>query len=364
MSFGARVVIRPDAIAANLDILKRAAPGARVIAAVKANAYGHGLVGASRALTGIDSLAVARLVEAETLRAAGEKKPILLMAGVTDAEEAARAAELACEVVLHAAWQVELLTQVAQRFPRLWLKVDTGMHRLGVYAAAAGELMAQLAPLTDSPPGLMTHLSSADDLEAAATDAQLARFAALVKDFDADISIANSAVLLGWPHVLEVLADGRAPESVWIRPGISLYGISPIAGRTAGDFGLRPAMNFDTALLDVKPVAAGEAVGYGATWTSNMDTRIGIAAAGYGDGYSRFLPSGTPVLVNGRRVSLAGVVSMDLLGVDLGPDAPDRPGDPVRLWGEGLPVEEVASWAGTTAYPLVTGVRDRSGAVR
>ena len=153
--------------------------------------------------------------------------------------------------------------------------------------------------------------------------------------------------------------DAAGVRNTWVRPGISLYGISPFHDASAEELGLQPVMNFDSCLLAVKPLRAGEPVGYGGTWTFQRDTVLGVVAAGYGDGYSRFIPSGTPVLVNGRRVPVAGVISMDLLTVDLGPAAADTVGSPVRLWGEGLPVEEVAAHAGTTAYPLVTGVRDR-----
>lgn len=360
MSFGARVDVRPAALEHNLERLMRCAPGTRVIAAVKANAYGHGLVAVSRVLADAGTLAVARLVEARALRRAGLETPILLMGGVIDRDELATAASLDLGLVIHSEQQVALLEDERVDLPQLWLKIDTGMHRLGVAPEDCDRLARRLSRIRDGrPPGLMTHLSSADDPDDGATAVQAARFAELAADHEGDLSIANSALLLGWPELLASTLDGRSADSVWIRPGISLYGISPMAGGTGEDHGLKPAMNFDTTLIAVKPLAAGEAVGYGGTWRAPRDTMLGIAAAGYGDGYSRFIPSGTAVLVNGRRASLAGVISMDLCAIDLGTDANDRAGDPVRLWGEGLPVEDVAAAAGTTAYPLVTGVRER-----
>jgi len=366
VSFGPRASIRLDALAHNFERLRNASPGSRVLAAVKANAYGHGLIGISRALTAADALAVARLCEADQLREAGIDTDIVVMGGVITAAEQQRAEHLGCDLVVHSEYQVELLERGSQSFARVWLKIDTGMRRLGVRPADSPDLLARLRRvLPESCLGVMTHLANADALrDPDMTRRQFEAFAAVASNADVDISIANSAALLGWR---DRLADAAAPacgSEAWIRPGISLFGISPLAGVSARDLGLLPVMNFDTTLIAVKPLAAGEPVGYGGTWRSGRDTMLGIAAAGYGDGYSRIVPSGTPVLVNGRRVGLAGVVSMDLLAVDLGPGATDRIGDPVRLWGEGLPVEEIAGHAGTTAYALVTGVRDRRGELR
>jgi alanine racemase len=202
---------------------------------------------------------------------------------------------------------------------------------------------------------LMTHLACADDRRDARTDQQVARFRELLASFDGQISVANSPGLLGWP---DSICAGVDPGRSSVRCGIALYGISPFPGTTGADFGLRPAMHFEAGLIAVKKVRAGENVGYGAAWQARSDTVIGIVSAGYGDGYTRFLPSGTPVLVNGRRATIAGRVSMDMTAVDLGPDAAERVGDSVTLWGDGLPVEEVAASAGTIPYTLVCGVRN------
>ena len=360
MSFGARADIRLEALQNNFQLLKSQVPGCRVLAAVKANAYGHGIVPVSKALHDVDALAVARPVEAETLRDAGVDNDIVLMGGVLSESELGRAAELRCDLVVHADYQVEMLSRSSAGSFRVWLKIDTGMHRLGVYPDAVPVLVDGLrnAPVVRRL-GLMTHLANADVIGDDASRMQFERFAALADGFDGDVSVANSAALLGWADDVRIDARWHASGETWIRPGVSLFGVSPLAGHTAASLGLEPVMNFDAPLIAVKPLAAGQRVGYGGVWTSDQDTVLGIAAAGYGDGYSRVIPPDTPVLVNGRRAGLAGVVSMDLLAIDLGPGATDAVGDTVRLWGEGLPVEEVAEYAGTTAYALVTGVRDR-----
>lgn len=360
MSYGTRANIRLDALRANFDLLKSRVPGCRVMAAVKANAYGHGIITVSRALADADAFAVARLVEVAALRDAGIDNDIVLMGGVTTPDELKRAAELQCDIVVHTGHQVSLLESAKVPPLKTWLKIDTGMHRLGLLMSEVTDAVARLrAAPTVRDLGLMTHLANADHTEDRMTILQLDRFFEFAQAFDGDVSVANSAALLGWTNAIQ--SDRwQAQGSTWIRPGISLFGISPLAGVSAATLGLEPVMNFDTTLLAVKPLKAGEPVGYGGTWRAPSDTFLGIAAAGYGDGYSRFIPSGTPVLVNERRVPLAGVISMDLMAVDLGAQAGDAVGAPVRLWGQDLPVEEIAMHAGTTAYPLVTGVRDRA----
>jgi alanine racemase len=195
----------------------------------------------------------------------------------------------------------------------------------------------------------MTHLASADDPADPATGRQLARLAAALAGLETEVSVANSAGVLAWPQC----------HAEWVRPGLMLYGASPFAGRTGADEGLRPVMTLETRLIAVNRIAAGEAIGYSGTWTCPEDMPVGVAAVGYGDGYPRHAPSGTPVLVNGVRVPLVGRVSMDMITLDLRPVPDARPGDRVVLWGEGLPVEEVARSAGTIAYPLLVGLTAR-----
>jgi len=366
VSFGARVDIRLDALRHNLELLHSTQPTSRVLAAVKANAYGHGIVGVARCLEGhVDALAVARLCEAQRLRAAGVKTRIVLMGGVLDEDELRESEAYDCDLVVHESSQVALLERRHNReLPRIWLKVNTGMNRLGVPAEQAPGLLERLRGLRGiRSVGLMTHLANADDIRDPATPRQIERFRALTDGFVGDVSIANSAALLGWNDRVCDPEFWNHRGEIWIRPGISLYGISPLRGRTARELGLRPVMQFESCLIAVHEIAAGERIGYGGTWTADRDTRLGVVAAGYGDGFTRSLPAGTPVLVNGRRATVAGIISMDLTVVDLGPGASDRPGDPVILWGEGLPVEEMAIHAGTVPYTLVCGVIDRTGRV-
>ena len=287
------------------------------MAAVQANAYGHGLVHTARELAHADALAVARLIEAERLRDAGIATDIVLMAGVLDDEELRQAATLRCDLVVHTEQQVALLERVAVDIDRVWLKIDTGMHRLGVDPQQADSLLDRLRACVGTI-GLMTHMANADNPDDPMTARQLGHFLRLSENFDGDISIANSALLVSRAGELGERQRFGHTGSTWVRPGIGLYGISPLTGQVGSDLGLRPVMQFETMLVDVKAIRRGERVGYGGIWAATEDTQLGVAAAGYGDGYSRFIPPGTPVLVNGRRVSLAGVVSMDLLAVDSG----------------------------------------------
>ena len=195
----------------------------------------------------------------------------------------------------------------------------------------------------------MTHFASADEPSEPATRAQIDRFAGAVQSLDLERSFCNSAGVLAWPEA----------HAEWIRPGVMLYGVSPLAGRTGQDEGLRPVMTLTTRLIAIKQVPAGEAVGYAGTWRAAADSRIGIAAMGYGDGYPRHAGSGTPVLVDGRPAALAGRVSMDMLAIDLEGHPEAQVGTPVTLWGEGLPVETIAAHAGTIAYELLCGITGR-----
>jgi alanine racemase len=333
----------------NLAEARRRAPRSRLVAVVKANGYGHGAARLLPALGAADMLGVACLEEAAILREAGARQPILLLEGVFAAGELVACARHGFELAVHGPEQLRMLELA--RLPRAltaWLKIDTGMGRLGFRPEAAA---AAWRRLRDSPSvgaiRLMSHLASADEPGDAATPAQLARFAAL--DLPGERSFANSAGLLGWP----------AAHGHWVRPGIMLYGVSPVAGRTGADEGLRPVMTLETRLIAVKEIRAGEAVGYGGTWRAPADGRIGIAAIGYGDGYPRHAPSGTPVLVDGAPAPLAGRVSMDMIAVDLAGHPAAEVGARVVLWGDGLPVEGLAARAGTIAYELLCGVTGR-----
>lgn len=358
MTFGSRARIRLGAIQHNLRSIKSGAPGVRVIAVVKANAYGHGLVPVGSALANADALAVARLSEARVLRDAGIDTPVVLLGGVLSAADVGDALALDVQLGIHHPQQLDWLEAHSSRAPFAWLKIDTGMHRLGVHPDEAGNAIARLRACADTI-GIMTHLASADEKDNSMTLQQIERFVSLTDGFDGHVSIANSAAVLGWSEPLGQLQGFVRSGRLWIRPGLSIYGISPFPGKTGPDLGLQPAMQFEARLISVKPICAGSCVGYGGAWTATSDTILGVVAVGYGDGYSRYIPSGAPVIVNGRRVTVAGRISMDLMAVDLGPDARDEVGDPVILWGDGLPVEEIAGCAGTIPYQLVTGVSHR-----
>ena len=357
MSVGARAVIRLEAIRHNLRRMREFARGAKVIAVVKANAYGHGLLPVARAAGEADALAVAHMWEGIALREAGIVQPVVVLHGALTREDLAMAVEHRLQPVVHCAAQVEYLEDAQRGDAVVWLKVDTGMHRLGVEPADADTLLSRLtaAPAV-AEVRLMTHLANADERDDPQTGRQLDCFAQLLECFDGQFSIANSAGVLAWPEA--VRAERNADRS-WVRTGLALYGASPFPASRGSEFGLKAAMEFESRLIAVKPIRAGDAVGYGGFWRAPHDTLLGIVSAGYGDGYSRHLPSGTPLLVEGRVATLAGRISMDSAAVDLGPDSAASVGDRVILWGETLPVETIAARAGTIPYALLAGITHR-----
>ena len=337
----------------NLQVVRRRAPQSRVMAVIKANAYGHGLIAVARALELADAFAVARVDEGLMLRNVGITKRTVLLEGVFDRQQLDAAAGAGFELVVHSAEQIELLRGAAggARF-KVWLKLDSGMNRLGFKGAAFAAAVAALSalPQVQGPVNLFTHLASADTPELPATATQLARFAEATRSLPGERSIANSAGLLSFPEA----------QAHWVRPGLLLYGVSPFSGSIGADYGLKPAMTLHSHVIAVKDVAPGESVGYGGEWTAGRPTRLAVAAVGYGDGYPRSLASGSPVLVNDERAPLAGRVSMDMIGIDVTDlSRPPQVGDPVILWGAGLPVEEVAVWAGTIPYELLCGISQR-----
>lgn len=351
MNRAARATIDSAALKANLRTLRNAA-GARVMAVIKADGYGHGIVPVARALEQADAFAVARLEEAAAIRDAGLDNRIILLEGVFHAEQLGLAARLGLELVVHAPEQLAMLEAAAgsARFP-VWLKLDTGMNRLGFDPAAAGELFSRLqaCPAVQRPLYLMTHLANADDPADTTTDRQMEVFAEAVSGLPGERTIANTAGLLAWP-------DSRGD---WVRPGIGLYGVSPFAEGSGADLGLRPVMTLVSELIAIKTVPKGGRVGYGGAWTAPAPTRIGVAAIGYGDGYPRHLGNGTPVRIGDSDARIVGRISMDMVTIDL-EDAPGaRVGDEILLWGDGLPVETLARLAGTIPYELLCGVTRR-----
>jgi len=345
--------IDTGALRHNLDTIRQWAPQSRVMAVIKANAYGHGLVTVARALASADAFAVARVDEGMTLRQAGIRNSTVLLEGVFDQGQLEAAAVADFELVVHSAEQIELLRAAPPGATfKVWLKLDTGMNRLGFKGFAFDAALAALnsLPAVRKPVNLITHLASADDPELPTTAVQLSRFKFTTENLPGERSIANSAGMLS---VVEAQAD-------WVRPGLLLYGASPFSGSIGADYGLRPAMTLRSHVIALKDLDVGEHVGYSGTWAATRPTRLAVAAVGYGDGYPRSLASGSPVLVNGERAPLAGRVSMDMIGIDVtSMKTTPRLGDPVTLWGEGLPVEEIAAWADTIPYELLCGISQR-----
>ena len=347
-----RAVVDATALHHNLRQVRRAAPTSRVMAVIKANAYGHGMVPAAKALAEADGFAVARLGEGLALRAAGLANRILLLEGVFNAEQLAAAAQAQFELMVHSVEQLELLEALSgDAQVSAWIKVDSGMNRLGFRLEDFGAAYERLRRNVHvhAAPTLVTHLASADDRRAPQTRRQLDAFAAATAGYGGERSIANSAGILAWPTA----------HADWVRPGLMLYGVSPFPSGTGAGLELRPAMTLCTEVIAVKDVKAGETVGYGGAWTADRATRIAVVAAGYGDGYPRDAASGTPVLIGGRRAPLVWRVSMDMLTVDVTELPPVAVGDPVELWGKDIPVEEVALRAQAIAWDLLCGVSQR-----
>lgn len=335
----------------NLGVVRRLAPRSRVMAVVKADAYGHGLAGTAKTLADADAFGVARLGEALALRSAGVEQPIVLLEGVLYAEQLAAAEQQRLELVVHSFEQLDMLDAFASshRFD-VWLKIDTGMNRLGFrcedFPSAIGRVQRCSAV---GRIRLMTHLACAEEQGGSVSQRQIGLFNELTSSLSYEKSIANSAGIIVRP-------DARID---WVRPGLMLYGMSPLGEQSARELGLRPAMTLSAPLIAVREVKAGETVGYGGLWRAPRDARVGIAAIGYGDGYPRTMRSGTPVLVDNQPATIAGRVSMDMIAIDVTHLPGAKVGSEVILWGRGLPAERVAPFADTLAYELVCRVNER-----
>jgi len=337
-----------EALRQNLQVARDLAPASKLMSVVKANAYGHGAPAVARVLEPLtDALAVACTEEALELRSAGIRCPILLLEGVFEACELGTAAEQGLWITIDNETQLAWLEQARLASPlHCWLKIDTGMHRLGVQPEEAAQfhLRLQASPNAADEIVCSTHLASADELDSPQTAEQLALFEVTTADIGGPRSAANSPGLLAWPD----------SHFDWIRPGYMLYGNSPFRVPQPNAAWLQPVMTLTSAVISLRELASGESVGYGACWTARRPSRIATVCIGYGDGYPRHAANGTPVLINGQRAPLAGRVSMDMITVDVTDVAGVRIGDEVILWGEHLPLAEVASHAGTIGYELTT----------
>ncbi|WP_457913718.1 alanine racemase [Candidatus Gillettellia adelgis] len=349
----ATAVINRCALRHNLQQVRQKAPNSRLIAIVKANAYGHGLLETAHTLQDADCFGVARINEALILRSGGVVKPILLLEGVFSAAALSMLVANKIETVVHNNEQLETLEQAKLASPvHVWMKLDTGMHRLGVRLEQAEVFYQRLCACrnVEQPVNLMSHLSCAEKPGSHDTLKQIACFKQFACGKPGQRSLAASSGTLLWPN----------EHNQWVvRPGIILYGVSPWDSINSHQCQLLPAMTLQSNLIAVRDHRAGESVGYSGTWVSQRDTCIGVVAIGYGDGYPRNAPTGTPIWLNGREVPIVGQVSMDMLSVDLGPRATDKVEDKVVLWGPNLSVERIAAYTSTSAYELVTRLTQR-----
>lgn len=340
--------IDQDALEHNLHVA-RSHTSARIMAVIKANGYGHGLLRVAEALTAADGFALLDIQDAIRLREAGYRQTILLLEGFFDAADLEQIAEYELTSVIHSDWQIALLDAYPGRGALdVWLKINSGMHRLGFTpdrVAGAMEAVRRHAAVREIT--LMSHFATADEARGVSEQADL--YHDIVQGWRVPRSLANSAALLRYP----------ATHGDWVRPGIMLYGASPFAEVSAQQLGLKPAMTLESRIIAVQQLRSGDEIGYGGLFRADRLMRVGIVACGYADGYPRHAPDGTPMLVNGLRSSLLGRVSMDMLYVDLTALPQAGVGSVVTLWGEGLPIEDVAHACGTISYELMCALAAR-----
>ncbi len=344
--------INLQALKHNAVVCQQAAPTAKMMAIIKANAYGHGAVESALALPKAEYFAVARLNEALTLRQAGIQQRILVLSGILHTSDIECCIAHNIEMVVH---NLEFFSHIEKvnkkNTAQIWLKIDTGMHRLGLNE---NELDQALTAIEQGNliqcHGFLSHLASSDDLDNPSNTRQQERFQSICASHKLSLSLANSAAVLFHPD----------SHKHYIRPGIALYGANPSISDNVFSQQLLPVMTLKSRVLNIRQIKTGESVGYNASWTAQQNSRIATIAIGYADGYPRHAKNGTPVLINGKRYPLAGRVSMDLITVDITDDeAQTQITDEVILWGQGLPVEEIAQAAETISYQLFTAVSER-----
>ncbi len=346
-----QAIIDLGALAYNFGRVKQLAANSKVLAVLKANAYGHGMLPVAQALPQADALGVARIDEALALRGGGIVKPIVLLEGFFHPDELQQVVASNLQLVIHHREQAEALLAAKLDAPlRVWLKVDSGMHRLGIYPDEFTELHQRLSQSVNvqGPIRLMSHFASSDELTNPATLTQLQLFRQTTQGVAAEVSLANSAAVLNWPQ----------SHADWVRPGLMLYGVSPMAGCCGAEHQLQPVMTLCSSVIAVRQVKAGDAVGYGGSWIAAHNTRLAVVAMGYGDGYPRAAGNNASVLINGKPLPVVGRVSMDMVTVDIGTE-PVAVGDKVIFWGKDLPVEQLAHCVDTLPYELLCNITSR-----
>ena len=352
MTRPSRVIIDIKALEHNFSRIKELVHNSKVMAILKADAYGHGIVRVAKTLRDADAFGVACLEEAEQLRIASITTPIILLEGPYKPNDLSLIIKLNLEVVIHNEYQLELLEKSKiDGAIKVWLKIDTGMHRLGFSVDKTEEMLRRLMLCRNinSTPILMSHLATANEKNHALTYQQLDTFREISKIVNIEKTIANSAAVINFPDV----------HFDWVRPGLMLYGVSPVINSCGHDHGLKSVMTLESEIISIQYLSKGEPVGYGATWRCPENMPVGIIAAGYGDGFPRHAKSGTPILVNNIRCPLIGRASMDMLTIDLRNQSNAKIGDRVVLWGGSLPIEEIATYAETIPYELLCGVHKR-----
>jgi len=348
----ARALINPDALRHNLERVRAHVSVTHVMAIAKADGYGHGLPWVARVLSGADAFGVASLEEAIRLREAGIEQPVVMLEGFFQPDELPQLVQHRIESVVHhwsQLWDLEHAERLNGTID-VWVKVDTGMHRIGFNPEAVPEVVRRLKVcMAVGRVRTLSHFPCADNRFDTTTPYQIRTFDELTHNLNTERSLANSAGIINWP----------SSHFEWVRPGIMLYGVSPTIGVTARELDLRPVMTLESEIISIAARRKGDAIGYGGDYVCPEDMPVGVVAIGYGDGYPRHCPPGTPVLINGVRIPLIGRVSMDMITIDLRELPDTKVGDRVVLWGEGLPIEEIAQLSGTIPYELLCCVTSR-----
>jgi alanine racemase len=340
------VSIDTQSLKNNLNIVKKLSPNSKIMAVLKANAYGHGLIECARNLNPIDGIAVLNLSEAIDLREHGFEHKILLLEGFFDQLEIGIASRMGIDSVVHCHEQIEMINQAKLKKPlNIHLKFNTGMNRLGFPVHDSVNLINSLIqnPLIDEIT-LMTHFANAD--ETAGISDQMNQFHHIPNEINLERSLANSAAIIKYPK----------SHYEWVRPGIMLYGASPFSATNASEFKLQPVMSLTSEIIAIQDIKAGESVGYGSSFIAKKKTRVGVVACGYADGYPRQANSKSPILVNDKKTHLLGRVSMDMLYVDITDISDAKIGSSVELWGKNISVDEVAECSGTVGYELLCAI--------